>query len=838
MRLLAAIALFIMLAGFSPAFHARAQVILDTIDLGKDGDGVAVNSSTRRAYVATTGQLNVYDTETHTLVTTIPLPQTYVACSDVAVNPDTNRIYAVGLRTYVIDGNTNTVVQNFNVPGRDVAVNPATNRIYIVLWNSSLVPNPNVVHVLDGATDTWLPDIVVGTAAVMDEVHLAVNPTTNRVYVTFTGDDDLRILNGTTHAEINRVHLDDIGYVAVNSSTHRVYVGSGSGVVVLDGGTYAQLGVISRLSGRLRLNPLTHRLYGADFAWIGHIIRVADLDTNKVIEYTYFDGTLENYDVDANLGKVFATHRSYPSGWAKKMTILQDASPTIPAPLPPLPREIAVVNLPSQGSCVGVNAATNRVYVGVEGGVAVYDAVTLTSLGYINLASGQVVPQIDDIGVDETLNRIYAASDSSGTYVINGVSNERIGEIGGGERIAVNSANGRVYISDNAHYTHVPDAVRIYDGATLSSLATLNLGTSIYLYTMQVGVNPTTGYAYFTASWNNDLHIISPDTNTIVQQIDYSSSGTIAVNPVTNRVYVYISRSGKTGAVVLDGNTHAELGLFEAAKGPLGVNPYSDRLYGRLDSTLFSIVGGTSGEALGNVFVDGLVTDYAIHPSLARIYATYSSLAADLAGKLSVIQDTGGVPLPTSTPTATRTATVTRTATRTPTRTATRTRTPTPQHTATPTRTPTRTPTPTITPTATPTPTATLPPAPDLVVRKVWTNPLSPLPGVEATVLAEVANQGGQPAEGIFWIGLYVDRSASGAPDAEAFISGLASGESSIVSFPRTFAEGTHALTAWADWGNAISEADEANNTASRIIDVLPPVTPDEWIYLPSLLKP
>jgi subtilase family serine protease len=90
----------------------------------------------------------------------------------------------------------------------------------------------------------------------------------------------------------------------------------------------------------------------------------------------------------------------------------------------------------------------------------------------------------------------------------------------------------------------------------------------------------------------------------------------------------------------------------------------------------------------------------------------------------------------------------------------------------------------------------------------------------------------------MFWVGLYVDRSASGAPDAESFISGLASGESRIVSFPRTFAEGTHALTAWADWGNAISEASEANNTASRIIEALPPVAPDVWVYLPVLLKP
>ena len=836
-RLGALVVVLIVLAGFAPGPGAQAQAILEVINLGVNGGGVGVNSTTHRAYVAVSGQINVYNTETHALVTTIALPQNYVACDDVAVNPNTNRIYAVGFRTYVIDGNTNTVLQNFDVRGHDVAVNPTTNRIYVALWGYSPLPDPNFVRVLDGATNTWLSDIVLGSGAIMDEVHLAVNPTTDRVYITFGGDDDLRVLNGTTHAEITRVHLADIGYVAVDPSTNRIYVESGStGVVVLDGVTHAQLGVIPRLTGRLRLNPLTNRLYGADFAWVGYVIRVADLAANSVIEHVYLEGTLQNYDTDASLGKLLATHSSYPSGWAKKMTIIQDASPTSPAPVPPLPREIAVVSLPAQGLSVCVNKGTNRVYVGVHGGVAVYDAATLASLGYINL-SGQFVPYIDAIGVDETLNRIYAVSDSR-TYVVNGANHLVIGEIGGGDEIGVNSANGRVYIADESIYTSVPDVLRIYDGATLSLLNTISLGTSIYKYEMYVGVNPATGYAYFTHSWSDDLYIVSPETNAVAQQIDYSSSATIAVNPVTNRVYVWASRSGKSGTVVLDGDSHAELALFDTGTGQLAVNPQSDRLYVRVDTTVLQIFGGASGNSLGNVFLDGGIADYAVHPALARLYAIHSSSPADWAGKLSVVQDSGGVPLPTSTPTATRTPTVTKTPTRTPTRTATRTRTPTLQHTATPTRTPTRTPTPTITPTATPTPTATLPPAPDLVVRKVWTNPLSPLPGVEATVLAEVVNQGGQPAEGMFWVGLYVDRSASGAPDAEAFISGLASGESRTVSFARTFAEGTHALTAWADWGNAISEANEANNTASRIIEALPPVTPDEWIYLPVFLKP
>lgn len=232
-------------------------------------------------------------------------------------------------------------------------------------------------------------------------------------------------------------------------------------------------------------------------------------------------------------------------------------------------------------------------------------------------------------------------------------------------------------------------------------------------------------------------------------------------------------------------------------------------------------------------------------PAQTLFAATRSGVWKAVAGVQPTATPTVGVTAtPTRTPTATRTRTSTPTTAATPTitrtRTATRTATPSPTSTtaATPTRTRTATATrtPTGTPSATPTPTAILPPAPDLVVRKVWTNPLSPQPGVDAAVMAEVANQGGQPAAGLFWVGIYIDRSASGAPDAEAFLSDLGPGESRIVTVSRAFSEGTHALTAWADWNNSVSEANEANNTAFRVIEVFPPATPSAWLYLPVIM--
>lgn len=71
------------------------------------------------------------------------------------------------------------------------------------------------------------------------------------------------------------------------------------------------------------------------------------------------------------------------------------------------------------------------------------------------------------------------------------------------------------------------------------------------------------------------------------------------------------------------------------------------------------------------------------------------------------------------------------------------------------------------------------------------------------------------------------------APDGAAFVTGLQPGHTRIVDFGRMFGHGVHAPSVWADWNNAVSEADEANNTRTQLVDVLPRTTPTDWAYLP-----
>jgi YVTN family beta-propeller protein len=92
----------------------------------------------------------------------------------------------------VIDGKTNSVVKNIPVgtaPMR-LAVNPTTNIIYVA--NN----HDNIVSVIDGKTNSVVKNIPVGYYP----YGIAVNPDTNRIYVTNSLHNELYIINGVTNS--------------------------------------------------------------------------------------------------------------------------------------------------------------------------------------------------------------------------------------------------------------------------------------------------------------------------------------------------------------------------------------------------------------------------------------------------------------------------------------------------------------------------------------------------------------------------------------------------------------------------------------------------------------
>ena len=155
----------------------------------------------------------------------------------LAVDPASNKIYvALASEIDVIDGTTHSVtkVADVSAAGRNsVAVNPSTNTIYVANSQS------NNLTVLDGATRSVTATIPVGTAP----TGVDVDSKTNFIYVANAGNSgdpgSVTVINGSTNATTTLVDPKATNpvAVAVNSATHKVYVANkgSNNVTVIDG---------------------------------------------------------------------------------------------------------------------------------------------------------------------------------------------------------------------------------------------------------------------------------------------------------------------------------------------------------------------------------------------------------------------------------------------------------------------------------------------------------------------------------------------------------------------------------------------------------------------------
>lgn len=284
----------VLVALTSLAQGASGQVLISTVPMVNQPDGVCVNPITNRIYVVNTESpyvvrvingsnntvagdisvgykpiycavnpttnriyvthyflhtVSVIDGATNSVVASVGLGATNPVGLDV--NPITNRIYVAGIAdttqggfsqgVSVIDGATNTVIATVPVGNspQTVGVNPATNRIYVGNVGTSGFPIGNTVSVINGATNTVITTLTVGT----NPSCLAVNPTTNRIYITNVADNTVSVINGTTNTVIATVGVGGslgAGAIGVDQSLNRIYVATDLGtpadaVSVIDG---------------------------------------------------------------------------------------------------------------------------------------------------------------------------------------------------------------------------------------------------------------------------------------------------------------------------------------------------------------------------------------------------------------------------------------------------------------------------------------------------------------------------------------------------------------------------------------------------------------------------
>jgi DNA-binding beta-propeller fold protein YncE len=328
---------------FSFYGEASAQTILADIPISYGRAGTtAVNPATNRIYVATGWQSDqplqivVIDGATNTPITSI---DTSAPVAKITVNSTTNRIYALvggdqsGNRVMVIDGATNQIINVFDVDKHtgDIAVNPITNRLY-AMRSFSISTSPYVAQfqtiVMDGSTGN-----VIGSTPLIygSGKRIAVNPTTNRVYVlNGDGHDVLIVFNGETNALETTISDAELGLwggsLAVNPVTNQIYVlglpvyspiYNSAVVAVVDGNTHAHVASLAvgntRGAGSFAVNSTTNRIYvihGNYYDQQGNhydIVTEFDGGTHSIVsKMTFYDaGTGYGIAVNAQTNRLF-----------------------------------------------------------------------------------------------------------------------------------------------------------------------------------------------------------------------------------------------------------------------------------------------------------------------------------------------------------------------------------------------------------------------------------------------------------------------------------------------------------------------------------------------------
>jgi YVTN family beta-propeller protein len=273
---------------------------------------IGINPATDRLYVGNSddGSISVIDMTSDTVVATVTGLKVNVSDGpvDIAANPVTNFIYVgrtvhFGGQISVIDGATNSVstIGGLGAHPISLAVNATTNRIYVANQLS------DSVSVIDGATNT----VVSTIGGFASPVGVAVNPVTNLVYVGNNSANSLAVVDGNTSTIITTIALGAGPFrVAVDPTLNRIYAShpSSNSMSVIDGSSNTLMTSIAVGNSPLGIavNPNNGRIYTANID--SDDVSVIDGNTNAVVSTIAVGDNPAGVGVNPATGRIYVTN--------------------------------------------------------------------------------------------------------------------------------------------------------------------------------------------------------------------------------------------------------------------------------------------------------------------------------------------------------------------------------------------------------------------------------------------------------------------------------------------------------------------------------------------------
>jgi DNA-binding beta-propeller fold protein YncE len=312
-----------------PNIKADPLNITATIPLSNTPNCIAVNNETNQIYVGTDVGVVVIDGNTDTVVTQIP---TVASVCDIAVNPKTDRVFAVveGNNVLVLDGVTNQQVGAFPdwvyiSYDHVILVNPVTNLVYYCVRTATM-GHFDVIKVYDGTTMGWVATVNIpgsDTHQYIETMSGTVNPATNKVYVAWTGNDNINVIDGATSTIITTVSVTSFSEeIAINPYTNLLYMKH----AIYNGDTLAAVGQ-SYPGDVLAIDDVHNYVYTADY----YTLDVLDGSTQGIMASLKFDWYLDSYSTVAAVNPT--TSKLYIGGSNNQTTVV--TMNTSPTPTPP-----------------------------------------------------------------------------------------------------------------------------------------------------------------------------------------------------------------------------------------------------------------------------------------------------------------------------------------------------------------------------------------------------------------------------------------------------------------------------------------------------------------------
>jgi YVTN family beta-propeller protein len=262
-------------------------------------------------------------------------------------NSATNKRFSDDSPLIAVIDSTNNTLRIVPISPHRVAVNPVTNRIYVT-------NNHNTVTIIDGATYSVIGNLVVGSDNISFKQALVINQVTNKIYVTTGSDDTITVIDGATNTTKTVTALKHPVAAAVNLATNRVYITNNDNTVtIIDGATDSIISTLAvgsddaSFKQALVVNQVTNKIYVVN----------GNNNTVTIIDgATYTTSTLTTGITPRAIALNEKTNKIYVANYGSNNVTVSDGATNV----------TTTMTVRTHPNALAVNPETNKVYVTSE----------------------------------------------------------------------------------------------------------------------------------------------------------------------------------------------------------------------------------------------------------------------------------------------------------------------------------------------------------------------------------------------------------------------------------------------------------------------------------------